>query len=75
MRTTKYAVKKEGRKTAVRVYDTEQEAQDLLKEMPEKDKGFIEIRKGESVRCTGNFCGVSQWCSQYQNTLKEETNE
>lgn len=72
MRTTKYAVKKEGRKTAVRVFDTEEEAQELLKEMPEKDKGFIEIRKGESVRCTGNFCGVSQWCTQYQNLLKEE---
>jgi len=72
MRTTKYAVKKEGRKTAVRVFDTEEEAQELLKEMPEKDKGFIEIRKGESVRCTGNFCGVSQWCTQYQNSLKEE---
>jgi hypothetical protein len=33
--------------------------------------GFVEIRKGEAVRCTGNFCGVSQWCSQYQATLTE----
>ena len=72
MRTTKYAVKKEGRKTAVRVFETETEAQELLKEMTDKDKGFIEIRKGESVRCTGNFCGVAQWCTQYQNSLKEE---
>ena len=72
VRETKYAVKKEGRKTAVRVFDTEEEAQDLLKDMPVKDKGFIEIRKGEAVRCTGNFCGVNQWCTQYQATLKEE---
>jgi hypothetical protein len=71
IRETKYAVKKEGRKTAVRVYDTEEEASALLKEMPEKDKGFIEIRKGEAVRCTGNFCGVNQWCTQYQASLKE----
>ena len=71
VRQTTYAVKKEGRKTAVRVFDTQDEADALLKEMPEKDKGFIEIRKGEAVRCTGNFCGVSQWCSQYQSTLKE----
>jgi hypothetical protein len=72
VRETKYAVKKEGRKTAVRVFDTEEEAQALLTEMPVKDKGFIEIRKGEAVRCTGNFCGVNQWCTQYQASLKEE---
>ena len=72
VRETKYAVKKEGRKTAVRVYETEEEAKALLEEMPAKDKGFIEIRKGEAVRCTGNFCGVNQWCSQYQASLKEE---
>jgi hypothetical protein len=71
VRQTTYAVKKDGRKTAIRVFDTQDEADALLKEMPEKDKGFIEIRKGEAVRCTGNFCGVSQWCNQYQSTLKE----
>jgi hypothetical protein len=53
------------------VFDTQDEADALLKEMPEKDKGFIEIRKGEAVRCTGNFCGVSQWCSQFQNQKEQ----
>lgn len=67
MRETKYAVKKEGRKTAVRVFDEPVAAGELAKEV----KGFIEIRKGEAVRCTGNFCGVAQWCSQYQATLTE----
>ena len=71
VRQTTYAVKKDGRKTAIRVFDTQDEADALLKEMPEKDKGFIEIRKGEAVRCTGNFCGVSQWCSQYQNQKEQ----
>jgi hypothetical protein len=75
IRETKYAVKKEGRKTAVRVLDSEQEAKDLLATMTDKDKGFIEIRKGEAVRCTGNFCGVSQWCTQYQSSLKEEAED
>jgi hypothetical protein len=75
IRETKYALKKEGRKTAIKVLDTQEEAQALLKEMPEKDKGFIEIRKGEAVRCTGNFCGVAQWCSQYQQSLKEAQDE
>ena len=72
IRETKYAVKKEGRKTAVRVLDSEQEAKDLLATMTDKDKGFIEIRKGEAVRCTGNFCGVAQWCTQYQSSLNQE---
>jgi hypothetical protein len=72
MRETKFAVKKEGRKTAVRVFDTQQEADELLATLPAKDKGFIEIRKGEPVRCTGNFCSVNQWCSQYQAYLAEQ---
>jgi len=72
IRETKYALKKEGRKTAVRVYDTEKEAQEHLAMMDAKDKAFVEIRKGEAVRCTGNFCGVNQWCTQYQASLKEE---
>jgi hypothetical protein len=75
MRETKYAVKKEGRKTAIRVYDLEEDARTALILIPEKDKGYIEVRKGEAVRCTGNYCGVSQWCSQYQATLKEVTND
>jgi hypothetical protein len=72
VRETKFAVKKEGRKTAVRVFDTQQEADELLATLPAKDKGFVEIRKGEPVRCTGNFCGVNQWCSQYQAYLAEQ---
>jgi hypothetical protein len=71
-RETKFAVKKEGRKTAVRVFDTQEEADALLAEMPPKDKGFIEIRKGESVRCTGNFCGVSKWCSQFNKEQADD---
>ena len=71
VRQTTYAVKKDGRKTAIRVFDTQDEADALLKEMPEKEKSFIEIRKGEAVRCTGNFCGVSQWCSQFQKEKEQ----
>ena len=75
MRDPKFAVKKEGRKTAVRVFDTMTEASELLETMPAKDKGFIEIRKAEPVRCTQDYCGVSKWCSQYQSYLKEQENE
>jgi len=71
LRETKFAVRKEGRKTAVRVFDTEEEAKELLGTMTEKEKGFIEIRLGEAVRCANNYCGVSEWCTQYQKSIKE----
>jgi hypothetical protein len=63
VRTSTYAVKREGRKTAIRVFETKEEAEELAK----KENGYVEFRRGEPVRCTGNFCGVSQWCSQYRS--------
>ena len=71
MRTTTYAVKKEGRKSAVRVFDAQEDAVKLIEESEDKKKLSIEVRKGEPVRCTGNYCGVNKWCSQYQSYLKE----
>lgn len=73
MRTTTYAVKKEGRKSAVRVFDSEEDAIKLIAESEDKKKLSIEVRKGEPVRCTGNYCGVNKWCSQYQSYLKEQS--
>jgi hypothetical protein len=65
MSETTFAVKREGRKTAIRVFKTIEEATDLA----EKEKGYVETRLGEPKRCTGDFCGVSQWCTQYQGEL------
>ena len=59
---TVYAVKREGRKTAIRVFKDRDEANQLA----EKEKGYVETRPGEPKRCTGNYCGVADWCSQYQ---------
>ena len=70
MRETKFAVMKEGGKRAVKVFDAESEAQELVNATP---KTFIQIRKGESVRCTGNYCGVNQWCSQYKRQQEAES--
>ena len=63
---TTYAVKREGRKTAIRVFKTIDEAIKLA----EKEKGYVETRPGESKRCTGNYCGVADWCEQYQGELR-----
>jgi hypothetical protein len=65
MSETTYAVKREGRKTAIRVFKSIEEAAELA----EKEKGYVETRLGEPRRCVGNFCGVAQWCDQYQKEL------
>lgn len=65
MSETIYAVKREGRKTAIRVFKSIEEATELA----EKEKGYVETRKGEYRRCVGDFCGVSKWCKQYQGEL------
>jgi hypothetical protein len=62
---TVYAVKREGRKTAIRVFKNLEEA----KETAEKEKGYVETRPGEPKRCTGNYCGVAGWCEQYQREI------
>lgn len=69
MSETIYAVKREGRKTAIRVFKNLEEA----KELAEKEKGYVEVRPGEPKRCTGNYCGVAQWCDQYQGEKREQS--
>jgi hypothetical protein len=66
---TIYAVKREGRKTAIRIFKTIEEATELA----EKEKGYVETRAGESTRCIANYCGVNEWCEQFkgiQNATK-----
>ena len=65
MSETIFAVKREGRKSAIRLFKTIEEATELA----EKEKGYVETRKGEPKRCTGDFCGVSKWCKQYQGEI------
>ncbi len=62
MSDTTYAVRREGRKTAIRVFKTIEEANELA----EKEKGYVETRLGEPKRCNGDFCGVAKWCNQHQ---------
>lgn len=62
MSETIFAVKREGRKTAIKLFKNLDEA----KELAEKEKGYVERRNGEPKRCTGNYCGVAQWCEQFK---------
>jgi len=66
---TTYATKKKGRKTAIRVFSTIEEATELAGK--EKD-GYVETRLGEPKRCTGNYCGVRDFCSQWTDRVAVE---
>jgi hypothetical protein len=59
---TRYAVMKAGRKTAVRVYDSEEEAKASAEQMGSAH--YVETRPGEATRCK-TYCPVSQWCPQW----------
>lgn len=67
---TKYAVMKDGRKSAVRVFETEKMANEFAK--TNKEYKVVE-RKGASVRCE-NYCLCREFCSFYKK-MREAENE
>lgn len=76
----RFAVKKEGNKRAVRVLDTQAEAQRVLEAEQTKAKGpaeakklFIEHRRGGSRRCA-DYCTAAPFCEQWaaEQAEKEE---
>lgn len=68
---TTYAVKRDGRKTAIRVFKSLEEAQELAA----KEKGYVETRTGEPRRCTGNYCNVAEFCDQWQSEVSARSAE
>ena len=67
---TTWAVIKVGGKRAKSVHETEAGAQ---ADLASAGKGYeIQVRAGERTRCM-NYCQVSQWCSQHQKYLAENT--
>jgi hypothetical protein len=67
---SKYAVKKEGRKAAVKggVLQSLEEAEGLVKTLG--DGHSIEHRPGESTRCA-YYCRVKDFCHQAKKSLPE----
>ncbi|MCC7279075.1 MAG: PD-(D/E)XK nuclease family protein [Chromatiaceae bacterium] len=61
-RPTAYAVRTPTRKTAVRVFATRAEAEELAQRTL---NAFVEVRPGQSVRCE-RYCAVAGFCDQYQ---------
>ena len=66
-KATKYAVKKEGRKTAVRVMDTEEEAMKLAEDLGPSNH-YVEKRPGESIRCQ-DYCSCCKFCNYYRDVV------
>ena len=68
-RGEKWAVMKEGRKTAVKLHDTKEEAAihaaELLDQKDNKKKYYVEKRPGTNVRCQ-DYCPVADYCDQWQ---------
>ena len=64
-----YRVEKKGRKTAVRVLDTREEADEYIG--GHKDSKLLKVveAKGECVRCA-NYCDVAKFCNQYNEESK-----
>jgi hypothetical protein len=66
---TTWAIKKVGRKTALKVCHTKAEAEELL---PKLGGTEIEERKGQSKRCT-DYCLCNKFCNFYkEHCLKGE---
>ena len=61
---TVYAVMKAGRKSAIKLYETREEAE-------KDDRGtYIETRPGSCLRCE-DYCSVNKWCPYYENKEEE----
>lgn len=65
---TKYAVMKEGRKSAVKLHDTEEGMNNHIAELGAKH--YPEIRPGKRKRCE-DYCSASKFCYQWQRYLQE----
>lgn len=63
---TKYAVMKTGRKTAVRVFDTMEEAIAYKSNLDASH--YIDTRKGEDKKCS-EYCKCCEYCNYYKNNV------
>jgi hypothetical protein len=69
-RPSKFAVMKEGRKTAVKLFDDRQSADSRAAEL---GKGhFVERREGGSVKCQ-NYCLCRNFCNYYRENVSGNT--
>lgn len=72
-KSDKWAVKKKGRKTAIRVYDLKQDAyQRAAGENRQAGKDglfYVEYRPGEDTKCE-SYCSVAEFCPYHQAIMR-----
>ena len=67
--TDKWAIMKTGRKTALKVCESEEEAKSLLQSMGGTN---IEYRKGESKKCVDGYCVCRNFCPFYKSLIENK---
>ena len=70
---TKYAVMKKNRKRAIKLHDDIDKATAMAESLGQDH--FVETRVGELTRCKGDWCGVSAFCTQWQNLVWNGENQ
>lgn len=63
----KVAVMKEGRKTAIKLFDTKEEAEQNMKAL---GGTYLEERKGCDRRCS-EYCNCNTFCPYYKKTMEQ----
>lgn len=69
-RSTKYALMKRGRKSAIRLFDTHEAATVAVSQSDH----YIETRPGASIRCEA-YCSVAAFCQQRAQAVEERSAE
>ena len=64
-----WAVMKQGRKSAVKLHEIEEEAHNHVTKLGTANH-YIQHRPGENTRCE-NYCNVREFCSQYKEMVNE----
>jgi len=60
----KFAVMKEGKSRAVKLFDTKDDANDFIIIQKDQEKLYLEDRVGYNMRCH-KYCNVNRFCPQY----------
>ena len=63
-----WAIHKGNNKRALKLCKTEQDAKDYIRGLTDHN---IKFREGKPARCSGNYCGVAEFCSQYNGENNE----
>lgn len=69
-RRTKYALMKRGRKSAIKLFDTHEEAAAAVSHSDQ----YVEIRPGASTRCE-SYCAVAAFCQQRAQATETRADE